>query len=63
MLFQVFILSIILGFIIGFIVADFMAYERGKELTRDLRLAYQVEDELREYIWLNNIKDNHSSHQ
>ena len=50
MLFQVFLLSIILGFIIGFLVADFMAYERAKELKSDLRIAYREIDDLYEAI-------------
>ena len=50
MLFQVFLLSIILGFIIGFLVADFMAYERAKLLKSDLRIAYREIDDLYEAI-------------
>ena len=50
MLMQVFILSILLGFMIGFLVADFMAYERTKELSRDLHLAYAETEALREII-------------
>jgi gas vesicle protein len=50
MLMQVFILSTLIGGILGFIVADFMAFERTKELSRDLRLSFQENEELREYI-------------
>ena len=50
MLMQVFILSIILGGMIGFLVADFMAYERSKELVRDLRSTYAETEALREII-------------
>lgn len=54
MLFQVFLLSILLGFMIGFVIGGFMewdkAYPLNKALRRDLSLAYQENEQLREII-------------
>jgi hypothetical protein len=54
MLFQVFILSIILGFLIGFLVGGFIewdkAYPLNQELRRDLHSAYLENEQLREII-------------
>ena len=50
MLFQVFLLSIILGFIIGFLVGGFIEWDKAtqviKELKSDLRVAYRETDDL-----------------
>jgi len=55
MLFQVFLLSIILGFIIGFLVGGFIEWDKAtqviKELKSDLRIAHQENDELYEHIY------------
>ena len=54
MLFQVFLLSIILGFIIGFLVGGFIEWDKAtqviKELKSDLRIAYRETDDLYETI-------------
>ena len=55
MLFQVFLLSIILGFIIGFLVGGFVEWDKAtqviKELKSDLRAAYRENDDLNEIIY------------
>jgi len=54
MLFQVFLLSIILGFIIGFLVGGFIEWDKAtqviKELKSDLRVAYRETDDLYEAL-------------
>jgi len=54
MLFQVFILSIILGGIIGFLIGGFIEWDRAtasiEELESDLISAYREIDELHEHI-------------
>ena len=55
MLFQVFLLSIILGFMIGFLVGGFVEWDKAtqviKELKSDLRIAYRENDDLYETIY------------
>ena len=55
MLFQVFILSLLLGAIIGFLVGGFIEWDAAKEVIRelksDLRIAHQENDELYEHIY------------
>jgi hypothetical protein len=53
-IFQIFLLSIILGFLIGFLAGGFMEWDRyypaNKQLRHDLFLAYREAEELREII-------------
>ena len=55
MLFQVFLLSIILGFMIGFLVGGFVEWDKAtqviKELKSDLHIAYRENDDLYETIY------------
>lgn len=55
MLFQVFILSLLLGLIIGFLIGGFIEWDAAtkviRELKSDLRIAHQESDELYEHIY------------
>ena len=55
MLFQIFILSLLLGLTIGFLVGGFIEWDSAttviRQLKSDLRIAHKENDELFEHIY------------